>query len=158
MGLKAHMNQLRPTTQCLGSPPTKPTAQNIKREDQRTISPHFKTLGWRSVGGKLMERDNGCTLMMVVGEWRSGMRAATCELQHGQANDDMGMVEVQQMWEEYVEIFSFLIPSHFSYPRVPSSHSLYPHHNPCIILTFLVPLNFLKSLIFFKYSFHFSGR
>ena len=44
-----------------------------------------------------MERDNGCTLMMVVREWRSRMGAANCESQHGQANDDMGMVEVQQM-------------------------------------------------------------
>ena len=32
-----------------------------------------------------MERDNGCTLMMAVREWRSGMGIEICEWRHGRA-------------------------------------------------------------------------
>ena len=48
--------------------------------------------------GKLMERDNGCTLMMVVKEWRSGMGIVICESRHGRANEGMGMVEGAATW------------------------------------------------------------
>ena len=30
-----------------------------------------------------MERDNGCTLIMAVREWRSGMGIGICESRHG---------------------------------------------------------------------------
>lgn len=69
------------------------------------------------------------------------MRGKECEA--GTRN----MRRVQEMQEEYEEFFSFLVPSHFSYQHEPWSHSLYPHHIPCIKLTFSLPLNFFKFLI-----------
>ena len=53
MGLKAHMNQLRPTTQCLGSLPTKPITQISTLKIKERFYPIFKilkltVLGWQA--------------------------------------------------------------------------------------------------------------
>lgn len=45
--------------------------------------------------GKLIERDNGYTLMIAVREWRNGMGVTTCESWHRQANEGMGMAEMK---------------------------------------------------------------
>ena len=61
--------------------------------------------------GKLMERDNGCTLMMVVKEWRSGMGIGICESRHGRTNEGTGMVEGAATWagcERWARMYIFL--------------------------------------------------
>ena len=97
-GLRPTWTSLDPQLNTLGAHQQNPLLKISAMKIKERFHPIFKTLGWGSMGSKLVVRDKGCSLIMTVMKWRYGMRATTCEPPHGQANKGMGAAKSFISW------------------------------------------------------------